>query len=271
MGIDRVTKRAVTLRRQVAQQVQVVDRPFDHQRIGNVVAELTPLAAIARSTGEPADQVVQFTISPAPHDVAQRRDVATKAMAHRHAHLLAGQGNLLCDAYGRFHRIGDRFLRKNVAVMRQRDVNDRLVRRRRYDDNRKVGLILVKRAVDIGVTLALGQTQSLTCVRKLLGYDVDGRNGLDQPVRDVRRQRGGAPGAAHAAGTDLDEFAWHRDFNSSCFTNTEFDISNSLGTRAMGDFVFTPGPSAAAPGRACGSKGALGAFAPSWSSLNKHY
>ena len=74
-----------------------------------------------------ADNVVDHAAAARTQRLAQGRLVLVEAMAHGHAHLLAGLLHFAGDAHRGFERIGDRLLRDDVHVVGQRDIHDRLV------------------------------------------------------------------------------------------------------------------------------------------------
>ena len=76
--------------RQIGQNVEVVHRTFDHQRVGDPVAEFAPATGLAAVTGEPADQVIECPMASGAQLIAQGRLVLVEAVTHGHAHFHAG-------------------------------------------------------------------------------------------------------------------------------------------------------------------------------------
>jgi len=195
----------------VRDQVQVVHRALDHQRVGYLVAEPAPRTKAPAFAGEPAHEVVERPVLPGLHVMPERGDVLPKAMAHRHAHLLPGGLHLLGDAAGGLKRVRDGLLAEDVQVVRQRRIDDRLVVRRGHDNRAEVRLMRIEGLLQVGVAALRREAQVLLRVLQRLGVDVHRGNRVDQPLPDVRRQECRAPRRPKPAAPNLDHLVCHRE------------------------------------------------------------
>ncbi len=130
LGVDLGADRA----REIGEDVEVVNRALDHQRVGNLVAERSPGAKPAGIAGEAADEIVELSVATRPQLIAQRRFVLVEPMAHGDAHLFASLAHLPGDPHRRRHGVRDRFLGEDVEIVGERGVDNRLMRRGRDDD-----------------------------------------------------------------------------------------------------------------------------------------
>jgi len=95
----------------------VVDGALNHERVGNLMAELAPASILAAVAPEAADEVVQRAPPARAQLLAQGRLILVEAVAHGDAHLLAGALDLLCDAHRRLEGVGDGLLGEDVEVV----------------------------------------------------------------------------------------------------------------------------------------------------------
>ena len=193
----------------VGEDVEVMDRSLDHQRVLHLVAKRrAPVAELPHVAGEAHDQVVDGAAA-RPERLAQGGLVLVEAVAHGDAHLLPGPPHLFGDAARPQERVGDRFLRQDVHAVRQGGIDDVLVKGGRHDDGAEVGFVLREGSPKVGVTLFPGQTEMGLRVHQGVGIGVDGGDHLDQPVLDVGTKDVIAPGAAAPAGANLDHSVCH--------------------------------------------------------------
>ena len=67
----------------------MVDRPFDHQRIGYLVTKKSPpITKPTAGVGKAADEIIERSVSARLQLMPQRRLVLIEAVIHRDAHLL---------------------------------------------------------------------------------------------------------------------------------------------------------------------------------------
>ncbi len=135
--------------------------------------------------------------------------VLVEAMAHRDAHLDAGIARFLRDTAGAFHRVGDRLLGEDVQAVFEGEVYHLLVEGRRHDDGAEIGLAFFHRLASVGVELLIGQAKSVLCIDEVVGIDINRGDNLDKALLDARGQESHAPGAAEAAGADVDATICH--------------------------------------------------------------
>ena len=172
---------------EVGDDVEVMDRAFDQQRIAHLVAEQrAPRQVLAHVALEAEADRVDPAEHARAHDPAQRRLVLVEAMAHRDRHLAAGGADLARDPQRRVHRVGDRLLAQDVEPVRDGEVDDAFVMLGRHDDRAEVGGRFGERAARVGVAALRRHAEDAPSVVQRLGVGVDERHDLDRAVGDVR-------------------------------------------------------------------------------------
>ncbi len=83
--------------RKIGDDVEVVDGALDHQRVGHLMAILTPTGEAPAVAREPADEVVERPRALRTDLAPEGGLVLVEAVAHGHAHLAACGLHLRCD------------------------------------------------------------------------------------------------------------------------------------------------------------------------------
>jgi hypothetical protein len=149
----------------------------------------------------------------------ERLLVGVEAVAHRHRQPAAGRANAVVDACTGLHRPGERLLAEHVATVRERELDQLLVVRRRHDDDREVRLALGERPRRVRVAALRLDPVAALRERERLGVRVDRGGRRRSAGPDEVRQECVGPTPAPPAGADVDEaeraHAWILEANRS--------------------------------------------------------
>ena len=113
------------------------------------------------------------------------------------------------NAHGGRHRVGDRLLTQDVDAVRDRQIDDRLVMRRRDHDGAEIRLVLGEGAARVGIAALGGKSERGAAVFQRLGIEIDQRDDLDGAVSRIGLQELAAPALAEHADADMDHFLRH--------------------------------------------------------------